>query len=147
MADLSEVLNYTFEDAPESQPLPQGTYTFRVHKVRTDEIPNDDRTPYAELVLIPVEVNDAPGVDGTNLRGYYPVRGKLWLNDRSREVTGDIIRRSFRRDGSALDISGKSVAMVIDELIGTTVKATVKTRMSDQGKTFVEIDKWLRPAA
>lgn len=142
MTDLAEVLNYTFDEAPQSLSLPPGDYMFRVHKVHTDEIPNNDRTPFAELSLVPIGVVSADGVDENNLRNYYPVRGRLWLSERALPVSGDILRKCFKRD-----ITGKSVAVVLDELIGAEVRATIKTRVSDQGKTFVEVDEWLRPIA
>ena len=141
--DLSDVLNTEFDAPTQAQNLPAGAdIKFRVHKVRTDVVPNDKKTPFAELTLVPKEVVNADGLTTGDLVGYYPVKGKLWLSADSMTVTGDILRRSFR-----IDTAGQTVAQVLDNLIGAEVRATVKHRVTDQGKTFVEIDKWLRPAA
>ena len=136
---LDQVLNSTFDDIPEPQNCPEGDFWFRVAKVKTDVIPNDNKTPYADLTCIPTKVVNAEGVEDADLGDLYPVRGRIWLSPKAMKAARDTFRRAFQ-----LDTEGKYISQLLDELVGMEFRGLVKHDTRGD-KVYTEIARWLRP--
>lgn len=135
--DLATVANSSFDDVPSSFELPDGEYLFEVVRSKIDA--TQDGKAHIALTLRPVE--DLSGALSTDeLQNAYNVRDRLWLHS----AGGEKMTKSFFENIAKVDTTGHTKAEVAEAVIGTVVRAAVKANQAANGRSYINVDGYLR---
>lgn len=140
MSDLPDISNLTFDDIPEDRPIADGVYDFMI--VGTKFARNDDGDElYLNLTLRPTKVVESETMKDEDLQNVFPVRHRLTIigEERFRKMARDFFARHLK-----IETEGVPIPFLAEQLLNREVRGLVKQRQAKDGRTFVDVKKWLR---
>lgn len=135
--NLADVANSTFDDVPDSFELEDGEYMFEIVRAGLAENANGK----AHIALRLKAVQDLSGrYQDDELVNSYLVNDSLWVHTPG----GNKMTKNWFQNIAGVDTDGRTKAELAEAVIGTVVRAATKTNIGNNGRSYVNIDGYLK---